>query len=118
MAKSLQFTKLDGREARSCLSRSYKPYWHAINPNCQLGYFKAEDLQIWIARIVQARNHVSDQRIGLADDLVDADGVRVLNFQQAVSAARNCYAEQKIKSASKPIDDSPFNKIGAACGRT
>jgi hypothetical protein len=39
-----------------------------------------------------------------------------MDFEQARAAARNWFAEQAIKDAGLPIDDSPFN-IAAPCNR-
>ena len=117
MAPSQHVEQLADRDARDKLPTSRKPYWQAVTNECHLGYFKSETARIWIARCVLAKNRLADQRIGEADDVTEADGIQVMNFEQASAAARNWYCEQMLKESTKPIDDSPFNWIGAACGR-
>ena len=116
MAPSQRVDQLADRDARAKLSASLNPYWQVVTKDCHLGYFKSETLRIWIARCVLVNNQFADQRIGEADDFAKADGVLVMNFEQASAAARNWYCEQMLKEAAKPIDDSPFG-IGTACGR-
>ncbi len=109
-------TNLESREARSRLVPRHAPYWHLLDQGCDLGYYKGEDLGVWIARFLRGKGRYVEQRVGLADDSADADGVAVMDFKQAQDAARNWFAEQAIKQAGLPIDDSPFN-IGAPCFR-
>ena len=117
MARALQHTNLESREARGRLAPRHEPYWHLLDRGCHLGYFKGGELGIWIARFIRGRRRFADQRIGFVDDFTDADGVQVMDFKQAEMAARNWHAEQMIKQAGMPIDDSPFNTAGPACGR-
>ncbi len=45
------------------------------------------------------------------------NGIAVMDFKQAKAAARNWFAMQAIEEAALPIDDSPFNIVGAPCNR-
>ena len=116
MAATALDTNLESREARSLLAFRHKPYWRLLDQGCQLGYYKGEDLRVWIARFPRGKGRYAEQRVGLADDFAGADGVAVMDFRQARAAARNWFAEQAIKHASPPIDDRPFN-IAAPCFR-
>ncbi len=58
-----------------------------------------------------------EARVGLADDFADADGIAVMDYEQAQAAARNWFSEQAIEEAGLPIDDRPFNIVGAPCNR-
>ena len=109
-------TNLESREARNRLVPRHMPYWHRLDQGCQLGYYKGEGLGVWIGRFPRGKGRYADQRLGIADDLGDADGIAVMDFNQARAAARNWSAEQAIKEAGLPIDDSPFN-IAAPCFR-
>ena len=117
MARSAQHANLESREARNRLAPCHKPYWHLLDQGCDLGYYKGEDLGVWIARFPRGSGRYAEQRVGLADDFADADGVAVMDFKQAQLAARNWFAEQAIKQAGLPIDDSPFNIAGPPCNR-
>ena len=117
MVTKPQTAKLECRETRSSLPPGRQPHWRTLHAHCQLGYFKSGDLCIWIARFVGRDGIPNDCRLGLADDVEAADGVRVLDFEQAQRAAENWYRERAIEEAGLPLDDSPFNKIGAACNR-
>ncbi len=117
MARSAQDTNLESREARSRLALRHKPYWHLLDQGCDLGYYKGEDLGVWVARFPRGTGRDTEKRVGLADDFADADGIAVMDFEQARAAARNWFAEQAIKEAGLPIDDSPFNIAGAPCNR-
>ncbi len=110
-------TNLETRAARDRLAIRHKPYWRALNQGCQLGYYKGKDLGIWIARLPQGKGRFTEHRLGLADDAAEADGVSVLDYHQAEAAARNWFAEQAIKQAALPIDDSPFTTVGSPCNR-
>ncbi len=117
MARSAQDAELESREARSHLAVRQDPYWRLLDKGRHLGYYKGEELRIWIARSSRGKGRHAEQRVGLADDFADADGIAVMDFEQARAAARNWFAEQAIKEAGLPIDDSPFNIVGAPCNR-
>ncbi len=117
MARPAEDANLESREARSRLTPRHKPYWHSLDHGCELGYYKGEDLGVWIARLSRGRGRDTEERVGLADDFADADGIAVMDFEQARAAARNWFAVQAIEEAGLPIDDSPFNIAGAPCTR-
>ncbi len=117
MARSAQDANLESREARSRLGPCHKPYWHLLDQGCGLRYYKGEDLGVWIARFPRRKGRYAEQRVGLADDFTGADGIAVMDFKQAQVAERNWVAEQAFKQAGLPIDDSPFNIVGAPCNR-
>ena len=117
MARSAQDAELESREARSRLAPRREPYWRSLDTGCHLGYYKGEDLGVWIARLSRGKGRDTEERVGLADDFADADGIAVMDFKQARAAARNWFAVQAIEEAGLPIDDSPFNFVGAPCNR-
>jgi len=116
VAHSAQDANLENREARGRLACRQDTYWCLLEPGRHLGYYKGSELRIWIARLSRGKGRDREQRVGLADDFADADGFAVMNFEQARAAAGNWFAEQAIKDAGLPIDDSPFN-IAAPCNR-
>ena len=120
MAISAQDAKdanLENPEARSRLAARQDPYWRLLDKGCHLGYYKGSELRIWIARWSRGKGRDREQRVGLADDFAEADGLAVMDFKQARVAAGNWFAEQAIKEARLPIDDRPFTIVGAPCNR-
>ena len=117
MARSAQDAELESRAARSRLGPRQEPYWRSLDKGCQLGYYKGSELRLWIARLSRGNKRYTDERVGLADDFAEADGIAIMDFEQARAAARNWFAEQAIKEAALPIDDSPFNIVGPPCNR-
>ncbi len=120
MARSAQDTKdtnLESRETRSRLVPRQDPYWRSLDKGCHLGYYKGSELRLWIARFSPGKGRDTEERVGLADDFAEADGIAVMDFKQARAAARNRFAMQAIEEAGLPLDDSPFNIAGAPCNR-
>ncbi len=117
MARSAQAADLESREARGRLAPRQEPYWRSLDNGCHLGYYKGSELRLWIARLSRGKGRDTDARVGRADDFADADGIAVMDFEQARAAARNWFAVQAIEEAGLPIDDRPFNIVGAPCNR-
>ncbi len=116
-AKDVKDAKLESREARSRLAARQEPYWRWLDKGCHLGYYKGSESRLWIARWSRGKGRDREARVGLADDFADADGIAVMDFEQARAAARNWFAMQAIEEAGLPLDDSPFNIVGAPCNR-
>ncbi len=117
MARSAQAADIESREARGRLAPRQEPYWRSLDKGRHLGYYKGGESRIWIARLSRGKGRYREARVGLADDFADADGIAVMDFKQARAAARNWFAERAIEEAGLPIDDSPFNIVGAPCNR-
>lgn len=63
-----------------------------------LGYRRPTDgAGPWIVRRYLGKQQYEEERIGIADDLSDADGVRVLDYWQAVDKARGASANAAKK---------------------
>ncbi len=116
-ARDAKDANLESREARSLLAPRRDPYWRLLDKGCHLGYYKGSELRLWIARVSRGKKRDTEERVGLADDFADADGIAVMDFKQARAAARNWFAVQAIEEAGLPIDDRPFNIVGAPCNR-
>ncbi len=96
MAKSVRNPKIDSRTARAKLKPSGKPYWDDLGDRLHLGYRKGKHEGVWVLRrylgLVLVKDKLTGkyavETIGTADDLADADGVKVLTFHQAQDMAR------------------------------
>jgi len=105
------------REARSKLDSRQDPYWHEFDrASHHLGYYKGNEVRVWMVRLTRGRRKL-EERLALADDFENPDGVRVMDFGQARAAARNWCAAQIINEAQQPADDRPFMSAGAPCNR-
>src|SRR5690606_30013773 len=93
MGRRLRKHELETRTVRLGLPRRHEPRWALIVPGLHLGYRRMRDRSgTWYARSRQGAAY-RKVVLGLADDVEDADGVRVLDFAQAVEAARRWAAE-------------------------
>ena len=81
MARKVHDKALDSREARRRLKIRGKPYYRAIERELHLGYRRLGDGQagIWVARHYVGEQSYKVQKLGIADDVSDADGVAVLS---------------------------------------
>ena len=116
MSKTNDAENVTTREARSNLDSRQDPYWHEFDRACHLGYYKGNEVRVWMVRLTRGRRQL-EERLALADDFENPDGVRVMDFEQARAAARNWCAAQVINEAQQPADDRPFMSAGPACNR-
>ncbi len=116
MSKTNDDENVTTREARSKLDSRQDPYWHEFDRASHLGYYKGNEVRVWMVRLTRGRRQL-EERLALADDFENPDGVRVMDFEQARAAARNWCVVQVIKEAQQPADDRPFMSAGPACNR-
>jgi integrase len=99
MPRQVRDSSLESRAARGRLKVRHKPYFRLIEPGLHLGYRKlASGPGTWIARrytgggkyrVENLRAADASDALIVADDYTDADGVNVLSFAQAQTAARS-----------------------------
>src|SRR5712691_9164648 len=91
MPRKVRDASLETRTARSRLRVRHEPYFRLIEPGLHLGYRKlASGPGTWIVRCYSGAGTYSvknlksaDDKLILADDYSDTDGVTVLSFAQA-----------------------------------
>ena len=88
MARIVRDATLDSRTARGRLKVRTKPYYRALDPGLHLGYRRSTDGGSWLVRTYLGQQTYRLEKLGTADDKADADGVAILNFSQAQTAAR------------------------------
>lgn len=88
MPKTVSEVRLQERSARARLTAKHHPYWRSISEGRHLGYYRGRRGGSWIARCrpPDGGEYVT-KSLGTADDLVDADGVEILNWRQALDEA-------------------------------
>lgn len=102
MARRPRDARIETREARSRLKRAQEPYWREIMPGLGIGYLKGVRGGIWRVRVYQGGNPPYRKgRLGKADDHVEADGVEVLDYGQAVEAAIAWSKRARIEPTTK-----------------
>jgi hypothetical protein len=100
MARSIRNYHLETRSARLRLPVRGKPYNARIAKGLRLCYRRNKIEGTW-SRLFKGELKV----IGVADDFQDADGVRVLTFDQAVSRSRlDVYgADELVTDGERPV---------------
>jgi integrase len=91
MAGTVKHARLESPSARSRLKRGRQPHWQALREGrVHLGYqcWKGDAAGRWVLRRYIGNGKYRVTALGLADDAGEADGVRVLNFDQAEAKAR------------------------------
>src|SRR5215831_422512 len=79
--------KLETATARRRLDVRKKPYWIRLSPGIHLGYRRNEGAGTWSVRVADGGAEWI-KKLALADDLEPANPPAVLNYWQAVDAAR------------------------------
>jgi integrase len=88
MARQIRDYRLGSPEARSKLPRAHNPYWREIVTGLHIGYRKGKRGGVWYGRKYLDEGKYEKWTLGLADDVVESDGVEVLSFAEADSKAR------------------------------
>src|SRR5262249_6142063 len=102
MARTIRDANLETRAARSRLRARGKPYFRSLEQGLHLGYRKlASGPGTWCARHYVGQQSYEVERIGIADDASDADGVRILSYRQAQNLARERATARAHHAAGK-----------------
>jgi integrase len=90
MARKVRDATLDSREARRRLKVRGKPHFRMLDRNIHLGYrrLRGAVAGTWCVRLYTGNQSYRVEKIGIADDVSDADGTVVLDFYQAQAKAR------------------------------
>ena len=89
MARTVSSKELASRTARRSLPVGLR-IWLRLSPGRTLGYRKGSKGGVWLARYYDAGFRL-EEKLGLADDILDAEGSRVLDFAQAQEKARTWF---------------------------
>jgi hypothetical protein len=80
MARTVREQALATRSARLRLPVQTKPYWRVIEQGLHLGYRRRATGGTWTARRRDEHGVYRETKVGLADDLQDANGEGILDF--------------------------------------
>lgn len=112
MARFIDDNRLRSRSARLPLKIRSTPYWRVLEPGLALGYRRGIKGGIWFARRYLDARSYERHRIGIADDRTDADGVTVLSYADAITAARSWWLVAKNPIGDR-IDDTKYTVSSA-----
>ena len=112
MARSARKTSLETRTARARLPSRRAPYFVKIAKGLRLGYYRGSAAGTWIGRRYRGGSVYDTTALGLADDLTDADGIKVFDFWQAQTAARR-WAEQHRLIDEGMVRGGPYTVANA-----
>jgi|SRR5580704_12559594 hypothetical protein len=109
MPRKTRASSLETRTSRLKLAVSTKPHRFAsVAPGVGLGYRRNRGGPgAWVIRIADRKGGYQTRNIGLADDLIDADGDRILTWFQAVERGR------KLAKGDAPEAGSLLTVAGA-----
>jgi integrase len=101
MARTVRNAKLDTRSARARLPAKKSGYWVPIARGFALGYRKGPKGSVWLARLIDSKGR-REAMLGSADDALDADGERILDYAQAQAKARDWLASLDAEGKDGP----------------
>jgi integrase len=90
MARTIKPANLDSRTARARLKRGRQAHWQPLQAGSHFGYHhsRIDPAGRWLLRRYLGTNKYRLTELGLADDKQDANGERILSFEQAQAKAR------------------------------
>jgi integrase len=110
MAQRVRESLIDNRTARARLAGRRKPYYRRVEEGVHLGYRKPKGRKglpaasgKWVLRQYTGGQTYRLNVIATADDFSDADGVKVLSFDQAVTKARDLMVAHARGEAGGPL---------------
>jgi integrase len=96
MARAARNSALETRTARARLRIRRTPYFAKIAKGLRLGYYRGSISGSWVARWYRGAGVYATEALGIADDTVEADGVKVLDYWQAQDNARRWGQRQRL----------------------
>jgi integrase len=112
MARQIKSNRLDTRTARRSLERD-KDYWQPIERGRSLKYRKGQNGGSWSARFY-SDDYRREKKLGAADDTSDADGVKILDFGQALKKANDFFAFEQTNATGESPRGGPYTIADAA----
>lgn len=94
MGRTVRDSRIETRTARLKLVARHEPYWRSIDEGMHVGYRRGMRKGSWLARFRSESGGYLKTVLGMADDVLDADGIAVLTFGQAQDKARKWFSDQ------------------------
>jgi integrase len=109
MARSLKEAPLTTPNARLKLTRGI--HWRSIAPDIHLGYRRGVRGGTWLVRWYLGDQKYRHEAIGVADDVMKADGENVLDFYQAERKAKKVVVNYRLKAKASAEGAPPTVRI-------
>jgi hypothetical protein len=113
MARKVRDASLETRTARLRLSIRGEPYWRSLEKGFFLGYRRRRSGGTWLARRRTGDGGYVEHKIGVSDDLQDADGLALLDYGQAQAAARDWWRAELRREEGHDTRHGPFTVADA-----
>ena len=112
MARIRQDAPITTRNARRALKVRKRPYCRSLGPGTAIGYQRKERGGIWQAIEYLGGKNYRHARLAVADDMLDADGIAVLDYE----GARKAVAAQiaRWRAADRAAVDGPAPTVRTA----
>jgi len=127
MGRRVKDARLENRTTRGKLAARSEPYWRLVSEGCHVGYYRGARVGKWVARFRRpgGGSGYAKRTLGEADDVLDADGESILNFEQADAAARRWFNEvgnrggrRKASTVGDALDSYLKGFTGKSVGST
>jgi integrase len=112
MARSIKSKKLDSRTARRAIPQGKATHWLPISRGRALGYRRGRKFAIWVARF-DAENLRREEKLGEADDVLDADGMQIFSFAQALEKAQRFFVSALAEATGEMPRGGPYSVADA-----
>jgi integrase len=107
MARSIKSKKLDSRTARRAIPQGKATHWLPISRGRALGYRRGRKGGTWIARF-DAEHFRREQKLGEADDVLDSDGLQILDYAQALDKANRFFLSALTQATGEMPGRGPY----------
>lgn len=105
MSRIARDSRIETREARTRLKLRHQPYWRQIHTGLSIGYRKGKRGGVWLARKLDPAGRYGFERLGISDDLQDANGIDVFSYAQAHRKALEL-SNAKVQTGSYTVGDA------------
>ncbi|WP_457299614.1 tyrosine-type recombinase/integrase [Phyllobacterium sp. P5_D12] len=112
MARTRKDAPITTRNARRALKVRKRPYCRSLGPGTAIGYQRKERGGIWQAIEYLGGKNYRHARLGVADDVLDADGIVVLDYEGAKKAVAAQIA--RWRAADRAAVDGPAPTVRSA----
>src|SRR5258708_7248133 len=113
MPRKIRSSTLETRAARLRLAPRPRPYFVTVAAGIAVGYRRLEAgaAGTWSVRCADGAGSSWQKRVGFADDFETADGASIMDFWQAIDAARKL-----ARAGDGPTGDRPITVNEAITG--
>jgi integrase len=106
--RTIRDVKLDTRSARARVGTGKGTHWITLSSGCAIGYRKGARGGAWVARFIAADRTRLEKKLGTTDDILEADGVLALSYQQAEAKARAWFQIAASKVSGESVHSGRF----------